>query len=166
MAQFVLGVLLLLLRQIRARQQILVDANGSFRFATATEQIAEREVHIGRFRVLPDDFNKGVNRLIRLLVEQKIQALEIAARQAARFRHQLIDIDPRGDPAQREEDRNTEQPPEFKFHTLVCVIGRRLLECQCCPAAVGRPRCWAEAAGAGMVVLARRFGADSGTRSG
>ena len=93
-----------------------MDADRAFGFAAAAEQIAEREMHVGSFRVELDDFDEGVDRLVRLLVEQEIQALEIAARQAARLRYQLPDVDPRGDPAEAEKNRDAEQPPGFKFH--------------------------------------------------
>jgi hypothetical protein len=48
-AQFVLGVHLLLQRQVGARQQVLVDADGALGLAAAAEQVTEREVHVGRF---------------------------------------------------------------------------------------------------------------------
>lgn len=121
-AQFILGVRFLLGRQVRARQQVLVHADGALGLAAAAEQVAQREVHIGRFRVQAHDLDEGVDGLVRLVVQEEVQALEIAARQAARLGHQLADVHPRGDPAQAEENGHAQQPPEFEFHTFLRII--------------------------------------------
>ena len=59
---------------------------------------------------------KGVDRLVGLLVEQEIQAPEVRARQGARFGEQMLDVDACGQPAQPEEQRDAEQPPELELH--------------------------------------------------
>jgi hypothetical protein len=56
-------------------------------------------VHVGRFRIQAHDLDEGVDRLVGLLVEQEVEALEIAARQRALLGHQLTNVDARGDPA-------------------------------------------------------------------
>ena len=73
-AQFVLGVHLLLDRQVRTRQQVLVDADRALGLAAAAEQITERKVHLGRFRVQLDDLDEGVDGLVGLFVQQEIQS--------------------------------------------------------------------------------------------
>jgi hypothetical protein len=75
-AQLILRMLLLLLRQVGTRQQVLVHADRALGLAAAAEQIAQREVHIGRFRVQPHDLDEGIDGLVGLLVEQEIQALK------------------------------------------------------------------------------------------
>ncbi|MNS98223.1 hypothetical protein D3C72_1325850 [compost metagenome] len=145
-AQLIGGMALLFQRQVRARQQVLVHANRALRFAAAAEQVAQREVHIGRFRVQLDDFDEGVDGLVMLLIKQEIQALEIIARQAARFGHQLMNVHTRGNPAQREKHRDTQEPPEFKIHAIVFIRVREigataaLTARSRCPVAAGH--CW------------------------
>ena len=55
--------------------------------------------------------------LVRLLVQQEVEAAKIGQRQRARLAQQMLDVDARGDPAEREEhDRDRQQPPELEFH--------------------------------------------------
>ncbi|MNR63141.1 hypothetical protein D3C85_1853550 [compost metagenome] len=70
------------------------------------------------FRIQLDDFNESVDRLVGLFVEQKIQTLEIAARQSARLGNQLFDIHARSNPAQGKKSGDSEQPPVLKFHAM------------------------------------------------
>ena len=56
-----------------------------------------------RVGVQTGNLQKGLYGLVRLFVEQKIQAPEIRRRQRARFLHHLTDIDARGQPAQCEK---------------------------------------------------------------
>ena len=67
-------------------------------------------------RIYLDNLDERVNRLVRLLVEKKIQAAKIGTRQGLRLRHQMTDINPRRGPAKTEKNRQREQPPEVDFH--------------------------------------------------
>ena len=73
-------------------------------------------MQLNRLRIDFDHLDERLDRLVRLLVEEKVEAFEIRARQLPRFREQLLDVDPRREPTQAEEQRETEQPPELKFH--------------------------------------------------
>lgn len=68
------------------------------------------------FRIQPRSFEEGLDGLVRLFVEQEIQAAEIGSRQGAGLPHQMLDINPRGDPAHDEKGRERQQPPEIDFH--------------------------------------------------
>lgn len=114
--QFMLGMLALGLRQIRAVQEALVHADGALHFAAAAKQAAERKVQLGGFRIEFGDFDKGIDGPVRLLVEQKIQAAEIRVRQRARLAQHLAEIKARRQPAQCKQHWYENQPPGFKVH--------------------------------------------------
>ena len=73
--------------------------------ALPPEQAAEREVQVDRLRIDLDDLDERLDRLVRLLVQQEIEAAKIRQRQRARFAQQVLDVDARRDPAQPEEQR-------------------------------------------------------------
>src|SRR2546428_12240670 len=106
----------LLPAQIRTFEQVPVHANRPLGLAAAAEQAPQGEVQLDRLRIDLDPLDKGLDRLVGLLVQQKIEALEIRARQLPRFREQLLDVDSRREPAQPEEQREPEQPPELEVH--------------------------------------------------
>jgi hypothetical protein len=106
----------LLLGQVGPLQQIAVHANGAFRFAAPAEKVAQRKMQFDGFRVDSDHLDEGLYGLVRLLVEQEVEPFEVGARQLSRLRNQLLDVDARGEPAQSEEKRESEQPPEFEVH--------------------------------------------------
>jgi hypothetical protein len=81
-----------------------MDADGAVGFTAAAEQAAQREIQFDGFGVDLGGFEKGLDGLVRLLVEEKIQAAKIGARQGARFAQQVLEINPRGDPAKDEKD--------------------------------------------------------------
>jgi hypothetical protein len=61
-------------------------------------------------------FNEGVNGLVLLLVEQKVQSLEVSLGCLAVLDAQLPEVQPGGQPAQGEGDWKPEQNPgEVKF---------------------------------------------------
>ncbi len=66
-----------------ALHQPLVQTNGAIDFATAAEQVAQRDLGLEGFLVQLGDMQEQLDRLVRLLVEQVVQAAEISARQAA-----------------------------------------------------------------------------------
>jgi hypothetical protein len=110
--QFVQRVIALANRKVGPAQQILMHADRAVRFAAATEQIAQREMQFDRFRVELDHFDKRVNRLVRLFVEQKIQSADIRTRQVGALGQQRLEVVARSHPAERERDGYDEQPPE------------------------------------------------------
>ena len=83
LSQFEQGGKPLLLAQIAAFEQILVHADRALGFAAAAKQAAQREVQLDRLRIDLDHFDEGLDRLVRLFVEQEIEPLEIGARQRA-----------------------------------------------------------------------------------
>src|SRR5690606_15961498 len=92
LAQLVLRMHFLVLRQVRTRQQVLVNADRTLGLATAAKQVTQRKMQFDRFRIQLDDFDEGIDRLVRLLVQQEIQSPEVATRQAARFGDKLFYI--------------------------------------------------------------------------
>ncbi|MNI55525.1 hypothetical protein D3C73_1104810 [compost metagenome] len=111
-----LGVLTFGIGQVGTAEQALVHADGALHFAAPAEQATQREVQLRGFRVQLGDFDKGVDRAVRLFIEQEIQPPEIGVGQAAGFPKHLPDIEARGQPAQREQHRHENQPPRFKIH--------------------------------------------------
>ncbi len=101
----------------RAIEQVLVHADRAVDLALAAEQRAEREVQVDRLRIDLDDLDERLDRLVGLLVQQEVEAAEVRQRQRARLAQQVLDVDARGDPAQREEQRrDRQQPPELEVH--------------------------------------------------
>ena len=102
--------------QAFALKQVFVHADGAVEFATAAKQATQRKVQVDGLGFEFDDFEKGFDGLVRLLVEQKIQPAEIRIGQRARFGHHLANVDPRRQPAQHEKQGERQQPPELEFH--------------------------------------------------
>ena len=74
---------------------MLVHTHRTFVFAATAKQIAQSEVQLRGIRVVLHSFNKSINRLVLLLVEQVVQACEVSARGLAVFKTQLAQVDPR-----------------------------------------------------------------------
>ena len=79
--------------------------------AAAAKQIAKGEVQLNGFRINACRLYEGLYGLVRLLIEQKIQALEIGSGQRPRFLQQVLDVNARGNPAQRKKGGQHQQPP-------------------------------------------------------
>jgi hypothetical protein len=75
-----------------------------------------RKRQLDSFRIDLDHLDERLDRLVRLLVEEEIEALEIGARQLPRLRQELLDVDARRQPSQAEEQRESEQPPDLEVH--------------------------------------------------
>ena len=75
--QRVLSPVALGLGQVAARQQVFMHTHSAIVLTAPTKQIAEGKVQLGGVGVVLNGFDEGVNGLVLLLVEQKIQALEI-----------------------------------------------------------------------------------------
>jgi hypothetical protein len=115
--------------QVRALGQVLMHADGALDFAPAPEQAPQREMQLDGLRVDLHHFDEGLDRLVRLLVQEKVEALEVRAGKSARLGYDLLDIDARGEPPQAEEQRKREQPPVLELHAGAFAsesrIGRR-----------------------------------------
>ena len=109
--------LALVRREVRAVEQVLVHPRRAVDLALAPEQAPEREVQVDRLRIDLDHLDERLDRLVRLLVQQEVEAAKIGQRQRARLAQQVLDVDARGDPAQREEQgRDRQQPPQLEIH--------------------------------------------------
>src|SRR5712691_12149944 len=102
--------------QVRALEKVAVHADRPLGLPAPAKQAPQRKMQLDGFRIDLDHLDERLDRLVGLLVEQEVQALEIRARQLPRFQQQLLDVDARGEPAQSEEQREPEQPPELEFH--------------------------------------------------
>ena len=100
--------------QVGAIEQVLVHADRAIDLALAAKQAAQRKVQVDRLRIDLDHFDERFDRLVGLLVEQEVQAAEIRQRQRTRFAQQVLDVDARREPAQTEEQRERQQPPESR----------------------------------------------------
>src|SRR5688572_30094750 len=116
LAELHLRLQLLFGGEVGAVEQVLVHADRAVVLAAAAEQAAEREMQLDGFRVDLHHLDERLDRLVGLLVQQEVQALEVRARQRARFGHDLLEVDARRDPSQAEEQREAEQPPVLEFH--------------------------------------------------
>ena len=115
--QLVAGALAVVAGQIGARKKVLVHANGAVKFAPAAKEAAQRKVQIAGFGVFLHGFDEGVYGLILLLVEQKVQALEIGPGRLAVFQPPLPPVNARGPPAQRKHEGKAQQnPAQIEFH--------------------------------------------------
>jgi hypothetical protein len=77
LGQPVLGTVALGRRQVGTTEQVLVHAHGPLVFTTPAKQVAQCEVQIAGVGVLLNGLDEGVNGLVVLFVEQKIQPLEV-----------------------------------------------------------------------------------------
>jgi hypothetical protein len=94
-------------RQAIAFDQVLMDADGAIGFAAAAKQVAQREMQLDGLGIDARRLDEGLDGLVRLLVEQEVQALEIGARQGARLFQQMLDVDAGGDPAEPKKTGRT-----------------------------------------------------------
>ena len=109
--------------QVATRQQVLMHAHGPLIFAPAAKQVAQREVQLRCVGVVLHGFDEGVNRLVLLLVEQEVQALEIGLGGLVVFNAQLAKVKARGQPAQHESQGQTQQDPgQVKVHAARAVV--------------------------------------------
>ena len=100
----------------RPIEQVLVHPRGPVDLALPPEQAPECEMQVDRLRVDLDDLDERLDGLVRLLVQQKVESPKIRQRQRSRFAQQMLDVDPRRGPSQREkESRDRQQPPEFEL---------------------------------------------------
>ncbi len=117
LGQAVLGLVALALGQVGAAEQVLVDAHRALVFATPAKQVAEREVELRGVGVLLHGLDEGIDRLVVLLVEEQVQALVVDLLRALQLAPSLARVPARGDPAERERQRQRpEQPLEVKVH--------------------------------------------------
>jgi len=67
----------LLRRQIGPRNNILMDSNGAIDLTAPPKQAAQGKVSFYCLVINPDHLEKMFERLVRLLVKKKVEALEI-----------------------------------------------------------------------------------------
>ena len=102
---------------VRAREQVLVHADGPLEFTTSSEQAAQGKVQVHRVGVVLDGLDEGVNGLVLLLVEQQTQSFEVGSWSVAVFLVRLAQVQAGGHPTQREGGRQRQQQPrEVKVH--------------------------------------------------
>src|SRR6266536_235832 len=115
----------LLPAQVRALEKVAVHADRPLGLPAPAKQAPQREMQLDGLRIDLDHLDERLDRLVGLLVEKEVQALEVGARQLPRFRQQLLDVEARGEPAQPEEQGESEQPPELEFHARWALSLRR-----------------------------------------
>src|SRR5438105_14939806 len=79
------GRLALVRGKIGAIEQVLMHADGAVELALAPEETSQRKMQIDGLRIDLHHFDERLDGLVRLLVEQEIQAAKIRERQCARF---------------------------------------------------------------------------------
>ena len=120
--QGMLRTLALFLADVCAREQMFVHAYGAAVFATSAKKIAQRKMQLGGVRVVLYGFNKGINGLVLLLVEQEIQPFEVGLGGAAVFAADLAQVKARGEPAQHKcRGKAQQNPGDIKFHAAAKV---------------------------------------------
>ena len=104
-------------RQVGTIEQVLMHADRAIDLALAAKERSESKVQIDRLRIDFHDVDERFDRFVGLLVQQKIEAAKIRQRQSTRLAQQVLDIDARGDPAQRKKHRdNRQKPPQLEIH--------------------------------------------------
>ena len=78
--------------------------------------MTQGKVQIHRTRIHARHINQCINRLVRLLIEQMIQAFEIRFRQFFTLLQALFTVPLRRQPTQRKKQRQHQQPFNFKIH--------------------------------------------------
>jgi hypothetical protein len=73
LAELVQRVVALVHRQVRAAQQVLVDADRAVRLAAAAKQVAEREVQLDRLGVELGDLDERIDRLVGCSFNRKFR---------------------------------------------------------------------------------------------
>ena len=82
--------------------------HGPFVVPPAAEQVAQGKVQLGRVGIVLHRFNEGVNRLVLLLIEQEVQPSEIGLGGLPVLDAKLPQVQPGGQPAERESDGETQ----------------------------------------------------------
>ncbi|MPN55983.1 hypothetical protein SDC9_203667 [bioreactor metagenome] len=94
-----------------------MDAHRTVVFAAAAKQIAQCKVQFGGVGVVLYGLDKGIDGLVLLLVEQKVQTLEVRLGSLAVVGTHLAQIPAGGQPAQHKGRRQAQQDPsQIKFH--------------------------------------------------
>lgn len=106
----------LFLLQIGAFHQVLMHADRTFDLSAPAKQAAERKVQLNGLWIDLHHFDESFDRLVGLLIEEKIEPLEVRHRQRPRFGHELLDVDACRKPPQGKKQRQREQPPIFNIH--------------------------------------------------
>ena len=86
-----------------------MHADRTLGFTPAAEESTQRKMQFDGLGIDLDRLDEGFDGAVRLLVEQEIEALEIGARQRARFLDDMADIDACRSPAKAEERREKQE---------------------------------------------------------
>ena len=104
---------------------MLVHAHRTLVLAAAAKQVTQREMQLRRVGVTLDRFDEGINGLVLLFIQQKIQAFEVGLGCLVVFDPQLAHIESRSQPAQYKDHWQGEQDQaNVKFHK-VAVLGAK-----------------------------------------
>ena len=97
-----------------------MNTHGALVLTAPAKQVAQRKVEFRCVGVTLDGLNEGVYGLVLLLVEQKIQALEIGLGRTPVLQAHLAQVKPGCEPAQHKSHRQAQQyPAEVKVHAQV-----------------------------------------------
>ena len=72
--------------ELRARDEVLVNANGTIHLAAASKQVAQGEMRLDRLGLDFEDLEKHLDRLVGPVVEQVVEAAEVIRRHAGAVR--------------------------------------------------------------------------------
>ena len=107
--------------QVRAGDQVLVQPDGALDLAAPPHQVADHDVGLDRVGVQVDRVDEQVHGLVRLFVEQVVEALQVVPRD--RLGGALLQVAPRRPPAGEGGDR--QQQPQQRGHAHASWIGSR-----------------------------------------
>jgi flagellar basal-body rod protein FlgG len=99
-------------------ESFTISPDGAVSFPATAKQIAQRKMQLHRLRVCAHHIDECIDGLVRLFVEQEVEAAKIGHWQRPRLAQQMLDVDARRDPSEAEEQRQREQPPGFEFHPV------------------------------------------------
>ena len=71
------GLVTLLGCQVRTRNNVLVNTDGAIHFTPASKQITQRKVRFDGLVIDTNHLEKVLQGLVRLLIQQEVQALEV-----------------------------------------------------------------------------------------
>lgn len=117
LGQAMLGTLTVGQTQIGTLQQMFMDTHRTVVLPTAPKEIPQGKVQLGGIGVVLHGLNEGIDGLILLLVEQKIQALKVGFGRLSILQAHLAHIHARCQPAQRKSQGQAQQnPTQIKVH--------------------------------------------------
>ena len=101
-------------RQIFTIEKMVVNAHRAVKFSAAAKEISQRMMQLNRFRIKLYHFDKSINSLIRLIIQQQIDALVVSA--GLTFSLALALIQSSEPPPCDKQNRDNDEVPKLKFH--------------------------------------------------